>query len=918
MLLVTPFLSLSRFKLPSRSAVRLFLVAGAVLAFLRDARAADDAAKQTFDLRAGEAEQTLKQFSEQSGRQVIFPTDIVQGIRTRAVKGDYTVREALDRMLEGTGLIATQDETTGAFAVRRQTAGGDPAMAGDPPAEPAPSVSSTASGQSNLDQVLTLPEFSVSASSANNSYTAGDTMSGSRMNADVKNLAYSIASMTSDFMKDFSIFDLTDELSNMSEITGNTDSFTYQIRGYGSSNIVIYNGHEQYSPIVAAFVERVELVKGPAGSIYGQSAPGGAIIITTNQPTAGPFQEMRVAEGTAYHFGYAYLRSTGPIPVSGGSKLFYNIQGLYQHRTFDVQEQRRQEKAVDGSVTWKPDDKTVVLVEATWQKYYNPNSGDWGLPFSGHFGTNPYTGAVGQITYDGYAWALRHAYYGSPVDYVTRESSQYMAQIQHRFTDWLSAQGGYEHYVSPTETYNTLGSGGFYFPSAGLIAPTTAKSGAVNTASTANPAWSTIMGTGWSVEADLLAHYHIGAAVDNQTLLTIDDYLNNRRNYSETPIAGTFTPSFNSFNPFVPVTPNYVPRDSNHWTSSNTLNNAVDSEGFGLTDRAVLWNGALTLSAGYRHDHVTGYELNPAAATTAVAYTGAAPGSGRQSFVHSDNDGADVGASVPLNGFLSWYASVYQAFTPFGTSVPLTVTIPATANAFQARQLLKTLSPSSTKATGEETGFKMDYLNHAIVFTADVFDTHQKNVLVTELYDPTNPSSPTVSVNEGDQNATGFELDGEYNMTSLPLHFSLSYTYLNAEVLNQGVNVWANGHRPRGVPYNSLASALSYRITAVPGLRLLMNVRYQGNTQAQSPSTGLITNPATGLNDTTNGEAMLRTPAYAVWNFGAVYSWKTGSWKHSLNAMVKNAFDKEYIQPGNSTTFVGDGRGAYFTFDLSH
>jgi hypothetical protein len=98
-------------------------------------------AKRTFNLPAGMAENTLKLFSEQSGRGLIVGTDAVKGIRTNAVQGEFTVREALDRMLVRTGLVAIQDERNGAFTVRPESSppnesrAAQTTMAGDRPGE---------------------------------------------------------------------------------------------------------------------------------------------------------------------------------------------------------------------------------------------------------------------------------------------------------------------------------------------------------------------------------------------------------------------------------------------------------------------------------------------------------------------------------------------------------------------------------------------------------------------------------------------------------------------------------------------------------------------------------------------------------------------------------------------------------------
>ncbi len=91
--------------------------------------AAADAGRKTYNLPAGEAVETLKQFSAQSGEQIVYPVTQVTGAKTNAVKGDLTAREALDGMLAGTGLEVVQDEKTGALAVKK-AAGPNGARAG--------------------------------------------------------------------------------------------------------------------------------------------------------------------------------------------------------------------------------------------------------------------------------------------------------------------------------------------------------------------------------------------------------------------------------------------------------------------------------------------------------------------------------------------------------------------------------------------------------------------------------------------------------------------------------------------------------------------------------------------------------------------------------------------------------------------
>src|SRR5687767_3687757 len=67
---------------------------------------AASAAKHAFDVQAGMATESLREFSAQAGEQILFPDSAIAGVKTNAVKGALTSLEALDRLLKGTGLVA--------------------------------------------------------------------------------------------------------------------------------------------------------------------------------------------------------------------------------------------------------------------------------------------------------------------------------------------------------------------------------------------------------------------------------------------------------------------------------------------------------------------------------------------------------------------------------------------------------------------------------------------------------------------------------------------------------------------------------------------------------------------------------------------------------------------------------------------
>jgi len=73
---------------------------------------------KNFDLPAANAAATLQEFSHQSGEEIIFPVEPVRTVQLPALRGEMTTSVALARLLDGSGLVAIQDEKTGAWVVR--------------------------------------------------------------------------------------------------------------------------------------------------------------------------------------------------------------------------------------------------------------------------------------------------------------------------------------------------------------------------------------------------------------------------------------------------------------------------------------------------------------------------------------------------------------------------------------------------------------------------------------------------------------------------------------------------------------------------------------------------------------------------------------------------------------------------------
>jgi iron complex outermembrane receptor protein len=80
------------------------------------ARAADRT--YHFDIPAEALSQALRAFGQTAGEQIIFTEDLVSGLTFSGLRGDFSAEVALQRLLQGTGLMAERSPT-GVIMIRR-------------------------------------------------------------------------------------------------------------------------------------------------------------------------------------------------------------------------------------------------------------------------------------------------------------------------------------------------------------------------------------------------------------------------------------------------------------------------------------------------------------------------------------------------------------------------------------------------------------------------------------------------------------------------------------------------------------------------------------------------------------------------------------------------------------------------------
>jgi len=312
------------------------------------------AEKRTFNLPRGDAAVTLKQFATAAGTPIVYLVDRVRGATTNAVAGEFTPREALDRMLAGSALEAAQDAATGALVVsRKRTAEatprqGEPGPVSDPQPNPKKPMTSTSlparftaalltlittnllNAQSGAPaEVVKLSAFEVSGATPNR-YQAAEVSSGGRIRTAIFDSPQTINVVTDALLKDVGASRILDALKYIPGVTESTipnglDRIT--VRGFQTDAQTV-DGFFDFAQanIDPVIIDRIEVVKGPNAILSPTGSPGGTINNVTKKPLfVAPRHTVR-AEYGAFDAGSIEIDSTGRIG-DAKSKFAYRLVG---------------------------------------------------------------------------------------------------------------------------------------------------------------------------------------------------------------------------------------------------------------------------------------------------------------------------------------------------------------------------------------------------------------------------------------------------------------------------------------------------------------------------------------------------------------------------------------------------------------
>ena len=301
--------------------VGVLLSFACVLAFATPparAQSVTESGAVTFDIPAQSLDDALVEFGRQSRQQLFYNADDVSGLTANAVSGDLSRTDAMAVLLQGTGLQYEQTPSGGMMVGTAATLAAQRAGTGGPPDEAAPARDAGAAADIASARRAGVEEIIVT---------------GQKKEERLQDVPIAISAFSMEQLDALKIeggFDLLKAIPNVTFTKTNFTGYNFQIRGVGTQSIsatsdpgaaVSFNStaiiqnrlfEQEYLDI-----ERVEVLRGPQGTLYGRNATAGVINVISNKPQLGEWDAMLDLEVGNYSTG----RISGMFNVPMGQTL---------------------------------------------------------------------------------------------------------------------------------------------------------------------------------------------------------------------------------------------------------------------------------------------------------------------------------------------------------------------------------------------------------------------------------------------------------------------------------------------------------------------------------------------------------------------------------------------------------------------
>lgn len=328
------------------------------------------AQSKSYNVPALEARDGVTHFARAAQIQVLMSDRVARGHRTNAVRGTYSVEEALAILLRGTGLSYKRSGTR-TYVIKADKV--------NAPAEPASRPQAEAQ---------TVPPSDAASAAPVPAESAGEAIIVTAQRKEEKLLDVPIAmtALSDQALDDRKIeggSELLRAVPNVNFSKTNFSMYNFSIRGVGTQSIsassdpavaVSFNS----TPLVrnrlfeSEFFDmaRVEVLRGPQGTLYGRNATAGVVNLIPALPNPRGFEgEIRGEVGS-----YSTTRLSGMVNLPVSNTLAVRVAGAWTKRDgFDYNSftgrrvNGRDLWSTRASVLWEPSDRFKASL--IWQHF---------------------------------------------------------------------------------------------------------------------------------------------------------------------------------------------------------------------------------------------------------------------------------------------------------------------------------------------------------------------------------------------------------------------------------------------------------------------------------------------------------------------------------------------------------------------
>ncbi|NIB43890.1 TonB-dependent receptor [Pseudomaricurvus alkylphenolicus] len=303
-----------------------------------------------FDIPAGTLSESLIKFAKQADVTLSVSNQDVGHVEVPALKGVMTLPQALDQLLMDSGLgYRFLDRDTVSIAATFH--------------KPLPSDKEKAVASEHKHQEprrLVTEEVTVTAQ---------------RTSENLQKVPVAVSVLDQYFLQESGITNLADINARVPGLTITSFSLgqpSIHVRGIGSNDdgaamdnsVVafvddIYVGRITHIDLNLLDLERVEVLRGPQGTLYGKNAIGGAIKLVSKQPSETPFASATLGTGNYQHQEIAGLVN-GPLSENWLGRLHLKLEqrdGWQKNLLSDQYQHDNQRQALRARTLYRPNDR---------------------------------------------------------------------------------------------------------------------------------------------------------------------------------------------------------------------------------------------------------------------------------------------------------------------------------------------------------------------------------------------------------------------------------------------------------------------------------------------------------------------------------------------------------------------------------